>query len=126
MRKITQQAARAFIDGRKFSSGNTTVTVDSEGYIVMSLHGNIIAKRGMMDTQIQVTLAGWGTPTTRERVNGLLTEYGVSAGFYQRNHLQYYGGTDHSANPSIDSTAWVHVDTRPTSVDLPELDKFFS
>ena len=125
MRKVTRQAAEAFIAGKSRSIGNTMVVV-AEDTVIMLLHGNVIAKRAVDNTkQFEVTLAGWPTPTTKERLNGLLTSYGVSAGFYQRKHVQYYGSTDHSAAIEVDSTAWVHVNTHPVSVDLPELDAFF-
>jgi hypothetical protein len=42
-------------------------------------------------------MAGWPTPTTRERLNGLLTLLEVPGGFYQRDHDQYLwcpGGRD--------------------------------
>ena len=96
MRKITQNAANAFIAGRAFASGNTTVTVNSEGYISMYLHGNLIAKRGMCDTDIEVSLAGWPTVTTRERINGLLTTMGSPCIVFQKNHQQYFGNANYS------------------------------
>lgn len=75
MRKITMEACQAFESGRDFKKQNMRVWVD--GYTVfMSLHGNIIAKivftDGDLETGIlQITLAGWNTNTTRERLNGL-------------------------------------------------------
>ena len=56
MRKITQQAVNAFIAGRKFSSGNTTVVV-YDNQVDLLLHGNRIAKS--IDSVIYVTNAGW-------------------------------------------------------------------
>ena len=48
MRKITQDAARAFKQGRKFSRNNTTVEVykqNDEHWRYLRLHGNCIAKQ---------------------------------------------------------------------------------
>lgn len=71
MRKITQEMARAFYNGENMSSGNTQV---KGGQIF--LHGNKIAEYQSIfandgNTNINITLAGWNTPTTRERLNGL-------------------------------------------------------
>jgi len=91
MRKITQNAANAFIAGRPFASGNTTVTINSEGYIAMYLHGNLIARRPMLSREVEMTLAGWPTVTTRERLNGLCQSYGLPSMFGQRDFEQYFG-----------------------------------
>lgn len=70
MRKITQEAVSAFLEGRKYSKDNTTVT--NEG---LFLHSNKIAEYTSIyqdcGKAINITLAGWNTNTTRERLNGL-------------------------------------------------------
>lgn len=71
MRKITKEAVKAFYGDYKFSSGNTTV--NDFGYF---LHGNKIAEHNSLfnndgNKLINITLAGWNTNTTRERLNGL-------------------------------------------------------
>jgi len=48
------------------------------------LHGNLIAWRQSADV-IGLTLAGWNTVTTRERLNGVLNFYGIGYRFAQRN-----------------------------------------
>lgn len=63
--------ATAFYKNEKFSSGNTQV----KGGAIF-LHGNKIAEYQSLFTNdgnnnINITLAGWNTPTTRERLNGL-------------------------------------------------------
>lgn len=90
MRKITRLAADAFINGRTFNRDNTSVVV-SDNFVAMYLHGNRIAYRmpNHCVNRVFVSLAGWPTPTTKERVNGLLRAYGNSGGFYQRKHVQY-------------------------------------
>ena len=129
MRKITKLAARAFIEGREFHRDNTSVTV-SEYHIKfegrtkeevlatherygttihsqrMYLHGNLIAEY-TNKCGLRITLAGWPTATTRERLNGLLTETGKEEGIWQRNHEQYYG--THEDSRIIDSNEWITV-----------------
>lgn len=92
MRKITEAASNAFKANRPFSSGNTSVLIEDD-YTRMYLHGNLIAERLNLtnwDQRVMVTLAGWGTPTTRERVNGLLTTLGRQEGFYQEDFAQWF------------------------------------
>ena len=131
MRKISKLAACAFIYGRKFRRDNTSVTVDEyhikfegrtkeevlathERYGTtvhsqrMWLHGNLIAENTSANG-LRVTLAGWGTPTTRERLNTLLTEMGKDEGFWQRNYEQYYGTLKN--NRIISDSEWIIVPT---------------
>jgi len=70
MRKITQQAVDAFNKGKPFKSGNTEVKVDVWGAREMFLHNNLIATQ-FPEGGLEITTAGWNTPTTRERLNGL-------------------------------------------------------
>jgi len=123
MRKITRLAARAFIEGRRFHRDNTSVVIAQTGYGDVKrllLHGNIIAiqdlfsntrnpSKSLMRTKgnLQITLAGWPTVTTRERLNGLLTELGKREGVWQHKHEQYYG--THEDNRVISSSEWITV-----------------
>lgn len=68
MRKITTQAVNAFMQGKEFNGGNTKV---ERGALL--LHGNKIAEFESLlnNDNINITLAGWNTNTTRERLNGL-------------------------------------------------------
>lgn len=74
MRKITNDAINAFYSdcGKGWGRGNTSVTVD-DGVVSLNLFGNKIAKRtiGRHDV-VEICMAGYGTVTTRERLNGLL------------------------------------------------------
>ena len=118
MRKITYKAARAFIEGRNFSRGNTSVTIHHGFYCVRNnldypdgmrkafyLHGNCIAEQ--TPNGLGITLADWPTTTTRDRLNGLLTELGKCEGVWQHKHEQYYG--THEANRIISSSEWITV-----------------
>ena len=59
MRKVTERIKKAFENGKSLKIGNTRTDGES-----VFLHGNEIA--------------GWNTPTTRERVNGI-----TGMGFHQ-------------------------------------------
>ena len=127
MRKITYDAARAFIEGQNFCRGNTSVNLirglrglrspDRQ----LHLHGNMIADYwyGIENKGLYITLAGWPTVTTRERINGLLTELGRPEGIWQRNHEQYYG-THYEWCRTIDSYELIKVPTNGM------LDKLFN
>lgn len=89
MRKVTQQIKEAFERGEAKTVGNTT----TDGNTVW-LHGNAIVKRDP-DGLVRWSLAGWNTPTTRERVNGI-----VNAGVHQVNFEAVLNGQ------TIDSSDW--------------------
>ena len=65
MRKVTEQIKQAFEQGTSKKVGNT----ETDGNTVW-LHGSAIVKRDP-DGLVRWSLAGWNTPTTRERVNGI-------------------------------------------------------
>jgi hypothetical protein len=65
MRKITERIKKAFEQGTSLKIGNTR----TDGTSVW-LHGNEIVRRDPSGL-VLATLAGWNTPTTRERVNGI-------------------------------------------------------
>jgi hypothetical protein len=87
MRTVTQRAAQAFLLGKTMNQGNTAVTADEQGSTQMLLHGNLIADHNEFDTVL--TLAGWPTVTTRERLNGLLAMLGSPLRFCQKGGKQY-------------------------------------
>lgn len=88
MRKVTEQIATAFLNGQNKTVGNTT----TDGQRVW-LHGNLIAEKiepgACTPYDIRLTLAGWNTPTTRERLNGIMQVFGINGGYYQRNFDAY-------------------------------------
>lgn len=65
MRKVTEQIKKAFEQGKPLKIRNTS----TDGKTVW-LHGNAIVKRDP-DGLVRWSLAGFNTPTTRERVNGI-------------------------------------------------------
>lgn len=66
MRKVTEQTCTAFLNRERKTSGNTTSTGDD-----LLLHGNCIAWHHDTHT-VKLRMCGWGSVTTRERLNGLL------------------------------------------------------
>ena len=92
MRQVTEQIKQAFEQGKALKKGNTR----TDGTSVF-LHGNEIVKRDPSGL-VLATLAGWNTPTTRERVNGI-----TGIGIYQKNFVPMLNGCE------IDSFDWVVV-----------------
>ena len=85
MRKVTEITIKAFLAGKTRKVGNTS----TDGTI-LRLHGNRIAEK-MPDGSIVANMAGWGTVTTRERLNGLCRLLGLGCMFGQDKFVQYYG-----------------------------------
>jgi hypothetical protein len=92
MRKVTQQIKKAFEQGTSLKIGNTRTNGTS-----VFLHGNEIVKRDPSGL-VMATLAGWNTPTTRERVNGI-----TGLGIHQSNFVPMLN------NQEIDSFDWISV-----------------
>ena len=70
MRQVTRDACTAFMQGTPFKRSNTKVVV-GDGIVSMYLFGNKISERSEHGSGFRITMAGWGTPTTRERLSGL-------------------------------------------------------
>jgi len=93
MRKITQDAARAFKQGKNFSRDNTRVEVKKDlrfpddNVTQLYLHGHCIAEQTV--NSLHISLCGWPTMTTRERLNGLLDTLNIQKHLYQDKHEQY-------------------------------------
>ena len=86
MRKVTEQIIRAFESGKNLRVSNSEVKANATG-VYMYLFGNLIARR--VGNRVQITMAGYNTNTTRERLNGLK---GVS--LCQRNFTPYLNGKE--------------------------------
>ena len=71
MRKIEQQMVNAIKQGKPFSSGNTTVTIDANTAHVF-LHGNHIASVVNGNVMVNTdTLMEYPTRTTKSRLRAL-------------------------------------------------------
>lgn len=74
MRTITKKAVAAFLAGKKFREDNTRVEIRTDftqDITHLILHGNVIAIKYFATGKVEITTAGWNTPTTKERLNGL-------------------------------------------------------
>ena len=101
MRKITKESSEAFVNFEQYKKSNTEVAIKygyspSDEIARFYLHGNCIAEitrstlpecRGFLSS-IEIDLCGWHTPTTRERINGILEALGYDFRIAQRNHEQ--------------------------------------
>lgn len=83
MRKLTQEIVNAFLNGNKKTKGNTSTDGQS-----IWLHGNQIVETNQ-DGQIVINNCGWGSVTTRERLNGLLSQIAPHLWVHQSNFNQY-------------------------------------
>ena len=118
MRKITRLASKAFKQGDPFTRDNTTVEIYKHGpedtWKYLFLHGNCIAKQKagshlMRSGELLITLAGWPTPTTRERLNGLLQTMDQPIRLYQHKHEQYLWNYETNKKTEMPS-CWLSVD----------------
>lgn len=73
MKKITIEASQAFWSFQDYKKSNTEVEYKVWG-TSLYLHGNRIAYR-VGDT-LYISDCGWSTTTTKERLNGVLSELG--------------------------------------------------
>jgi hypothetical protein len=96
MKKVTETIANAFAQGSKKSIGNTET--DGNAFY---LHGNKIAE--WREDGLHMTLAGWNTATTRERLNGIAEVLGLKVSFTQKAFEPYLNGK------LIDKNAWHNV-----------------
>ena len=102
MRKITEQAAQAFINNTAFCLSNTTVTSNGDT-TVMILHGNQIAK--MENGELYISCGGWTSVTTKERLNGLLECLDLSNLKVRQKDFTWYLGNGEEFN----TDGWNHI-----------------
>lgn len=95
MKQIDTNCAGALLSRTPFAGGNTVVKprYGMEDFWQMHLHGNLIAVLAP-DNSLYFTMAGWGSPTTRNRLNGL------RIGVYQKDGKQMVG------DQHIAATGW--------------------
>ena len=112
MRIITQQASRAFrIGSKNYKRDNTRVSIDKEGGKYLYLHDNLIARENHTESleDFEISLAGWPTPTTRERLNGLLQELNYDLRLYQQDHEQYIWSYHTNEKLEMPTNGWLPV-----------------
>ena len=96
MRQITKDIVEAFLKGKRLSISNTM----TDGKYIY-LFGNKIVKRGK-NRSLLINNCGYITPTTKERLNGLL-EYVSKDKIHQFNSEWYWQGNIFPYNQ------WVYV-----------------
>jgi len=77
MRMITKRAFQAFKMNKNFKLDNTKVVSDSRS-TSMYLHGNEIARKCHETGMVEVTTAGWNTPTTKERLKPFICVHSIN------------------------------------------------
>ena len=82
MRKITNEAVKAFREDRNFKMSNTEVDVDKYE-TRMYLFGNLIARRNNLG-EFQIRDGGHKSVTTKERLNGF-----PGVNIHQKNYQWY-------------------------------------
>ena len=83
MKKISQNIATSFLAGKPLQIDNTY----TDGKKVF-LHSNLIAKKIHPD-KLEISLAGYPTMTTRERLNSILNVFGFDHYIQQVEGKQY-------------------------------------
>lgn len=96
MRKVTKEVVDAFLAGKRRSVGNTS----TDG-VVLKLHGNTIATIDPVTRIVSVTLAGWATPTTRERLNGLCDLLGLGRPFWVKRGVSFFNDREVGSTETI-------------------------
>lgn len=77
MRKITRAAVEAFYEGRNFTLSNTSVNV-VDGVSRLYLFDSNIAEYNHTTKIVQFSMAGYPTPTTLDRLRGVLSRFGLT------------------------------------------------
>lgn len=111
--QVGRRAACALADMKCCTErGNTKVTIERNLFredddpakddmaAYLWLHDNAIAKH-FKDGRLLVSMCGWGTPTTRSRLNDVLNIFGINAQFHQKNGDQYLSGPQGSLKVDI-------------------------
>ena len=104
MRKETRDIITAFLKRRSCTRARTQTNGD-----VVTLHGNRIAW-WEPDGSVSMTLAGWGTRTTRDRLNGLCFLMHEKCPFHQKKGVQYYDDHEIDTHQIITVHTIVEVD----------------
>ena len=87
MRQIEKDMVDALFAGKAWRGKNTEVRPTDYGNRVVSLHGNQIASLDLTDADnpvLNMTLAGWNTPTTRSRLNAILERWFFHSSWHTR------------------------------------------
>ena len=90
MRKIEQQMNRAISNKTDWSSSNTRVEFnDSTNCSSVFLHGHNIATVDHATNAVKLSSCGWHTPTTKSRLNAILSEVKWGCRVFQKQFDWY-------------------------------------
>jgi len=89
MRKVTQETVAAFVSNTPTNKSNTSIEV-RDGETFFYLFGNMIAHKYNDGKELFITTRGWESTTTKERLNGILSKYGLPQ-ICQKNWQWYLG-----------------------------------
>ena len=92
MRQVTEEITRAFLNGQRKAVSNSMTDGKS-----LYLWGNEIA-RFNSDGKLEISLCGYNTVTTRERLNGVLTLGGYNLKVSSKNFTPMINGVEISSN----------------------------
>jgi len=106
MKKVTQKMIDAIQHRVSWGGGNTMVHAD-HGRTIVLLHGNRIATIDYITRAAHLTLAGWPTPTTRDRLNGVCRAIKVHGEFCQRGHRQFFCGREIAPYETVKIDMWI-------------------
>ena len=84
MRKIEEQATRAFINRETWSKNNTATGIELGGFWGLRLHNNLIARMSD-DGTVEVSNCGWESRTTQSRLNALCVALGMRSKVFTKN-----------------------------------------
>ena len=90
MRKIEQQMQNAIRNRKNWSSSNTSVSIDEDGFTSIRLHGNRIAEIEP-NGDIILSSCGWDTPTTKSRLNAIVDVFLTGCQIFQKDFTWYVG-----------------------------------
>lgn len=95
MRKITKRSVECFKHGVKFKSDNTEVKISKEhNSSNFFLFGYCIASFKTNQNQLVLDDCGYETVTTKERLNGILSEFNLPYYISQQKYKWYLFKTD--------------------------------
>jgi hypothetical protein len=102
MRAITEQSQRAFENKEPFNKSNTKVVIEFSK-TKLYLHNSLIAT--FKNDKLYITNQGWATPTTKERLNGLMGRVSIQ----QKDFMWYLNNEEWDGEWGIDdSKNWVY------------------
>ena len=96
-RQITEVITRKFLNDTAYRLSNSEVRTDFTS-TRLYLFDNLIAKKDKVTGKIYITMCGYSTVTTRERLNGL-----PNVSLCQKNGIQYLNGKP------IDTHEWYEI-----------------